>query len=572
MLTDKIHYRPGDLVMLTTPNGCNVVSEIDNTQNVAGSFVATGFGGFSVTDAITGATSVYTVSDNPLDTAVGGGQGGDGHTGGTKWSTLPQTLLNNGQSFVELFFWGPDDCSCLDWSTQPGGDGYSGQARYHENHSNTISLIKQLHAVGIAVGLYVNCYPCGPPGWNDFAVNHKDWCILDPFGNVTCPSPADLARWNDPTWTSSNWMPIRVDWSNLNAVDFAVQQIVNSINVYDWDVVRYDGFYDVPGDVSATIRNAVAVRTGIAELAICGGNFGKGGDYSNKAAIYCSDGGLYLQEAGQQGWQVGLAANAIDANWFTTGNGETSYAFPSHPMYGQFTTPNINRWLLRWSGFLWDRRAIVVSQSPPVGSYVTSRRGADGLRYDTLFFTQPGSYALPSTADVVTTPENTTYSSATATIKTFGIAIWKVDDRLPAGAISVVCDHGTTGYAAPIGADGRQYRPDLSTGTYPFLRFASVGPMSAGTYQAIFRLWYESSPVGAALRLRVEDNTAGQDISVMFLGRGCPQPLSTGWGYQDYKLSPFTLSQSTTLQASAWPLGTCGGALHLDSVSFVRIS
>lgn len=570
MLTDRIHYKPGDTVTLQTKNTCTLVGEIDNASVVQGSLIAAGFGGFMIIDQVTQAASVFTVASNPLDVAVGGGAGAGGMTGGTKWTELAAQLAANGQTLVELPFWSPADCMNLDWSTQPGGAGYSGQTHYPENDANLIALIQQCHALGIAVVAYANEIPCGPAGW-EWAQHNPTLCIRDPFGNLAPQNPALLAAWG--SWstaglpgtgalaTANLWQQVQVDYSNPAAIEAMVGGLQVAVKRYGFDAVRLDGFPDVPGNASATIGNAVAIRQGLEGLCLTGANFGKSYPADAHAAVYVSGGGLALSEDGGT-WQDGLAINSQGGNWYQC---NAPYSFPAHPMYGQGLSVSQNQWLLRWSACLWDRSAYVVTTSPSVGSYVKSRRGSDGLRYDVLFFTQPGTYQLPSAA-FVTTPEGGDLSSSTvAVIKSFGIAVWKIDDLFPAGTVTVPCNRGSTGYNPPLGHDGRQWRPDLSTGPYPFLGFASISPIPQGSWNAVFRLWWESDPRGAAIHMRVEDNVSGKDLVTLDVGNGCHTPISSGWGYCDYRL-PFT--GGGDLQASCWP-DSGYGKLHLNSVSFV---
>lgn len=579
MLTDRIHYAPNDTVFLSTKNPCRLISEIDNESVVTGSFLASGFGGFQVVDTVTGAASTFTVSENPLDTGVGGQLGSLGMTADPKCLTAAAQLAANCQSIAEFVFFAPSDAMNLDWSTQPGGVGYSGQGHYPQNDANAIAAIANLKAKGITPVLYCNSAPCGPAGWAWAAAN-PSLCIRDPFGNLAPRNPALLAQWD--TWSTPGapstgpfagsfiWDTVRVDWSKPAAIQQAASALQAGVKRYGFLCVRFDGFPDVPGNPAATVSNGVVVRQGLDGAALVGANFGQSFPADAHSAIYISGGGLALTEAGGT-WQDGLAINAQGGNWYQC---NAPYSFPAHPMYGQGMTVEQNRWLLRWSGFLWDRTAYTVTTNPPVGSYVRTRRGADGFRYDTLFFTAPGTYALLSPAAVVTTPEGTSYDISVATIKSYGIAIWKIDDILPPGTITVTCDRGSSGYTSNLDAAGRQWRPDLSTSddkrgpTYPFLGFASLQPMPAGTYQPVFRIWHEPDPRGALVHLRIEDNATGKDISTLNLGTGA-QPFSSGWGYQDYRLPPIKLTSPENLQASVYPMGKSFGALHLDSVSFV---
>lgn len=582
MLTDKIHFAPGETVTLQTGNQCRLTGEIDNAQVVQGSFVASGFGGFTITDQKTGQPSVFTVSSNPLDVGVGGQLGSLGFTGDPKCLTAAAQLAANYQTVGEYVFFGPSDCMNLDWSTQPGGVGFSGQGHYPQSDALAQQAIAGLKAKGITPIVYCNSAPCGPAGWAWAAAN-SNLCIKDPFGNLAPQDPAIIAGWN--SWTTPGgppagnplagheiWQTVRVDWSNPAAIQAAVAGLQVAVKRYGFAAIRLDGFPDVPGNAAATMANAVAVRQGMDGVAAVGANFGRNYPADAHAAVYASDGGLALTEAGGT-WQDGLAINAAGGNWYQC---NAPYAFPAHPMYGQGMTVAQNQWLLRWSGFLWDRSAYLVTTSPSVGTYVKTRRGADGLRYDVLFFTQPGTYQLPSPAAAVSTPEGVTFGTSSANIKTFGIAIWKINDILPTGTITVTCDHGSSGYTSTLDAGGRQWRPDLSTSadargpTYPFLGFASLSPMPPGTYQPLFRIWYEPDSRGALIHLRIEDNGTGKDISTLNLGTG-GQPFSSGWGYQDYRLPPITLTSPGNLQASVYPVGKSFSALHLDSVSFVPV-
>lgn len=572
-LTERTHYSPGDTVKLLSSGPVTITSNLNDTQAAVGSFVASGFGGVQLTDQ-NGNTDVITVAENFFDTGVGGNWGSDQQTffnGKPKWQGIPAKCRAAGVNCFELFFWAPCDFSLLSGT----GSWFSGQARYQESDADTLGLIQACQAQGIAVVDYVNRWPAGPVGYA-LTQQHPEFFIKDSFGHVggVAPDLTNYARWDDSTWTGATWTPFNLNLKRKEVVEYGLNQIKASVLRYGWAGVRYDGHYTVPGNPSLSSRNMAMVRRELADVCRVGFNFGKGGDLTSEGATGLADGGMYLQETGSSAAQRAQVA-ALGGSYYAIQSGATGADQFAHPWYANLNgiTPQRSAFLRRWSAFLlgWNRSMTQVGGM----NFVE----INGARYYVTEYQTPGTYQLGRSTNVITPEKGLQENQTQAVISTVGLV---VDTVAPTGAgtggaaYRCVASRNWSGYPAAIGGDERQYRPDMSTGTYPILGVSNQGPFPAGTYSVTFSLWlepgtsgqlqFEVDPVGGNALLKAYGHTPDITSPV----NGNKSLTLGGWLYQNYTVGTVTVADGAILRAGCWPLAPSRGVAHLDSISFVK--
>lgn len=561
MLTDKLHYRPSETVSLTGKAPFTANFDLDDQIAVVGnSFTPPEPGGYQVTDSA-GNSSVFTVAENVFDVGVGGNFGSDQMTGNVapsgvaKWTTIPANCVAHGVNLFELFFAAPCDFSQLVGT----GAWLSGQARYPENEVGMVGLVQACHAVGVWVGLYVNCHPCGPAG-AALAQAHPEFFVRDGFGNIDggpLTSAADIAGWNTPAYSPASpiWRPLTLDLTNPNVVRYLIDQIKAAVAHYGFDYVRFDGHTTVAGRPNASIENMLALRLGLAGVCRVGFNFGKGGDISSEGAVALAGGGLYLQESGSSAAERSLV-NGLGGSYYTITAGDPF----AHPYYANLPaqtgmarwTPAQSAFARRWfPKFVWNR-----DLSPVAAGMRCLVDGAK--RYYVTELPTPGTYQLGRSTNIITPETGLETGQTTATIASFGIVVDEFAPVDPAGVIRCPAFRNYSGAAAPIGGDGRQFRSDLSSGVNPFMG-VTVGPFATGTYKVSYRLWLEGGSSGG-FAFQVQQ-PGGQPILKASLS------LASGGTYQDVPIGQCVVPDGAMLNATCWPTNAKGSA-HLDSVSF----
>jgi hypothetical protein len=118
---------------------------------------------------------------------------------------------------AEVFAWGPADCIKLVPATE---DWECGQTKYRNSISRTKALIEAAHRNGIKIQLYnQSLYGCGDGG--KYYQEHPEYYAYNAEGrpqgfNLSCPEP----------------------------VDDHIKGLLDSIKVFGWDGVRWDGHFD----------------------------------------------------------------------------------------------------------------------------------------------------------------------------------------------------------------------------------------------------------------------------------------------------------------------------------------
>jgi hypothetical protein len=148
---------------------------------------------------------------------------------------LFETYNNNRMEFA----WAPCDFSDL---TPDAESWYSGQVNYHKTTKALKAAVKSSHDKGTKVFTYAKYTYCGPQGF-EFARQHPEWILREKDGSFftysTPLSPMDLAR--PVTEKQPYWQFGVVDFTNLAAVKYGAQEILDSAKMFGWDGAMFDG-------------------------------------------------------------------------------------------------------------------------------------------------------------------------------------------------------------------------------------------------------------------------------------------------------------------------------------------
>ncbi len=205
----------------------------------------------------------FSVSDNFVKVGIGSSWGSGVHTANDGYLTVPEQARKLYSNYFELFFWSP-----CDWALHvaPQTLWWSGQGSYPENEEHLLDLLKMSHAQGIKVAMYASRNPAGPFGW-ETARRHPEWFGGGGFGAESSFNVEALDNWNNPEWRKAQsgaqknkdqktgWFVIPVDLRRLDALDYGIDRIIDSVKKYGWDAVRFDGHYTIVGNDELSTRN-----------------------------------------------------------------------------------------------------------------------------------------------------------------------------------------------------------------------------------------------------------------------------------------------------------------------------
>ena len=133
----------------------------------------------------------------------------------------------------------------------------SGQCQYHINKQAKINEIKHWRRFGIKHTFYVNACYGGQAGY-EIMRRHPEWNIYEKNGQPQSdpiyggyPNPLELASSIeiDPaivakdTTKISSWYHGTVNFSDINSVKYGTDEIIKSIDMFDWDGVFWDGHW-----------------------------------------------------------------------------------------------------------------------------------------------------------------------------------------------------------------------------------------------------------------------------------------------------------------------------------------
>lgn len=254
------------------------------------------------------ARDYFSVAESFLQVGIGSDWGSALHTGLGKHLEVPEQARRIYSNWFELFFWSP-----CDWALHlaPAKQWWSGQASYPQNEDNLKELLARCHEQGIHVAFYASGNPAGPFGW-EAARRRPEW-----FGGGSFTGAYHveaLEKWNDAGWrqgTKGNpgWFRIPVDLRRLDAVDYGIDRLLDSIRAYGWDAVRFDGHYTVVGNDPLSTRNMRRLKERVWQARPgfrFGFNYGRApewqGGLTHELREGMAGGGLYLQE-GIRNWR-----------------------------------------------------------------------------------------------------------------------------------------------------------------------------------------------------------------------------------------------------------------------------
>ncbi len=229
-----------------------------------------------------------------------------GKRGRSMIASMPRRLRGQYSNWIDLFFWAPCDWSRL---TPPGELWWSGQTSYPHEEENLHAFVDALQKEGIRVAAYVSRNPAGPLGW-ETARQHPEWFGGGRFSGRGGDKVEILDRYNDPKWRATlteeerdvGWFGVKVDLTQMEPLDYGIDQIIASINHYGWDAVRFDGHYTTGFDPVST-RNMRRLKERV--LAAhpgfrLGFNWGRApawrGGFTHELREAMAGGGMYMQE------------------------------------------------------------------------------------------------------------------------------------------------------------------------------------------------------------------------------------------------------------------------------------
>jgi hypothetical protein len=251
----------------------------------------------------------FSVADNFFDVGIGSDWGGALQTANGKSATVPASARKLYSNYFELFFWSP-----CDWALHvaPQAQWWSGQASYPEDEQQLTNLIEASHAQGVKVAFYASGNPAGPFGW-EVARRHPDWFGGGGFGATSHFNAEALDHWNDPAWRKTappnpGWFVIKPDLRRLDALDYGIDRIIDSVQRYQWDAVRFDGHYTILNSDPLSTRNMRRLKERVWARHPgfrLGFNYGRAPEWlgvTHEMREAMAGGGMYLQE-GIRNWR-----------------------------------------------------------------------------------------------------------------------------------------------------------------------------------------------------------------------------------------------------------------------------
>jgi|GEM_PF-2781381 len=440
--TDKITYRPdesGEIVAVIRNGGDRSVegvlaltttSELADThilltqkvklgpgeaRTVRASFKAAGqFGREICGELKVGGQShsrraYFSVSSDVWDVGIGYNAKHLGHTGLNLYKHIPDNMRAVYANLVERFFWAPDDwCRMAPESER----WWSGQASYPETDAGLREMIDQCHQQGMRVVSYAKACAGGPYGW-ELAREHPDWFERNRTGGIVgWYDVRHLDHWNDSAFRDTlngaqlPWYKVVPDSRKVEVLELGAKQIVQSVQRYGWDAMRFDGHYTVAGDDAHSTWNMQQLKRlvwGESPDTAFGFNYGYTpryhGGMTDEMREALAGGGMYLNEAFGQwhhtvnkytSWRhlaenesaVGDAIRQQGGHYYCIlgqPDGEPSSPHPpqayyyklvlsliagAHSLYSgweQLRGCGVSGWgafMTRWSAMLWDRQLV----------------------------------------------------------------------------------------------------------------------------------------------------------------------------------------------------------------------
>jgi len=201
------------------------------------------------------AYTYFSVSDNFWNVSIGATGGGILFgTGNHKLESVKKVIeefKSNYFNWYEIDFWAPDDWGYL---TPKEEEWISGQAARYYNKSILKALIEEGHKYGIKAITYGKGTAAAPWGL-EIARRNPEWFLngLDGLEMWGYYDVWQIENWNNylpnseerKKYFNTNWMPLFPNFRNVEALDFGINELINSISEYKWDGVRFDGQFSV---------------------------------------------------------------------------------------------------------------------------------------------------------------------------------------------------------------------------------------------------------------------------------------------------------------------------------------
>ncbi|MBI2190560.1 MAG: hypothetical protein HYU36_01080 [Planctomycetes bacterium] len=172
---------------------------------------------------------------------------------------------------IESVFWAPSD-----WGRwMPGKKRWmSGQGHRFHDRDALKQYIAVCHEHGIQCVGYIKSVACGPAGL-EIARRHPDWFAGNPFGVWDLDSFWLAQHWDDEKnyqdyntereakymeervfFTFDHWIRLWPDFTQLEVLDYGIDDVLGSIREFGWDGMRFDGHWLTMESLPISLRNA----------------------------------------------------------------------------------------------------------------------------------------------------------------------------------------------------------------------------------------------------------------------------------------------------------------------------
>jgi hypothetical protein len=165
----------------------------------------------------------------------------------TAWAeTTVESMRKDYYNCFEHFFWAQDDFLGL-VPTVPVW--WSGQARYRESTFGIKTLIEKSHEAGIKAITYAKLTGGGTFGM-EMARRHPEWVWQ--YGG-TLSVGRDVQQIHDWDETAGKpwggWVPVNYNMNDPAVVEIGIKALSDSAGLFGWDGARWDGTFEVQGEV-----------------------------------------------------------------------------------------------------------------------------------------------------------------------------------------------------------------------------------------------------------------------------------------------------------------------------------
>jgi len=198
------------------------------------------------------AYSYFATSDNLWKVSIGAGSPSNSalYTE-TYFKNLVKSWKENYINWFEVDFWAPDDWGYM---TPKEEKWVSGQAARYESKNNLKFLINEAHKYGIKAITYGKGIASAPWGM-EIARKNPEWFLngLDGLSMWGYYDVWQVENWNKyppnseerKKYFTTNWMPLFPNFRNIEALDWGINELINSSLEFGWDGVRFDGQFSV---------------------------------------------------------------------------------------------------------------------------------------------------------------------------------------------------------------------------------------------------------------------------------------------------------------------------------------